>query len=167
MEKRQVFYSFKYDDDVFRVQQIRNINSIIDQDTLVHPNEWENLKKTTDAKIEEWINTKMFYRSCVIVLIGENTADSKWVKYEIEKALDYKKAILGIYIHNLICPCNGKGKKGNNPFNKVNLPDGTCVSTLIKCYDPKSSAAYNDIANHLVGWIETAMSEKPKIYGRT
>ncbi|MGA8896233.1 MAG: TIR domain-containing protein [Planktothrix agardhii] len=166
-QKRQVFYSFEYETDVFRVQQIRHIGAIDEGGTLVSPSDWEELKRKTERGIKIWINEKMFYRSCVIVLIGENTASSKWVKYEIEKALDYKTAILGIYIHNLKCPRNGKGKKGNNPFDKVYLPNGTCLSTLIKCYDPKPSDAYNDIANHLVDWVETAILEKLKIYERT
>lgn len=166
-QKRQVFYSFEYETDVFRVQLIRNINSITDKETLVSKNKWETIKEEGNEAIKKWIDENMKYRSCLVVLIGENTASSKWVNYEIKKALNDKKAILGIYIHNLECPRNGKGKKGSNPFDKVHLPNDTCLSTLIKCYNPNESNAYSDIANHLVGWIETAITEKSKIYERT
>jgi len=37
--KRQVFYSFHYDNDVFRVQQIRNIG-MLEENTPVSVNEW-------------------------------------------------------------------------------------------------------------------------------
>ena len=40
MTKRKVFYSFHYDNDVFRVQQIRNMG-LIDGNEPVSPNNWE------------------------------------------------------------------------------------------------------------------------------
>ena len=41
-------------------------------------------------------------RSCVIVLIGTETASRKWVQYEIKEAWKRGKGIVGIYI-NYIC----------------------------------------------------------------
>lgn len=40
----------------------------------------------------------------MVVLIGEDTAKRKWVKYEIKKAWNEGKGVLGIYIHNLKDP---------------------------------------------------------------
>ena len=39
MAKRQIFYSFHYDNDVFRVQQIRNIGALEDNKP-VSVNDW-------------------------------------------------------------------------------------------------------------------------------
>ena len=55
MSKRQVFYSFHYDNDVFRVHQIRNIGAIEDNKP-VSPNEWEEVKRGKEAKIKKWID---------------------------------------------------------------------------------------------------------------
>lgn len=44
MVKRQIFYSFHYEKDVWRVQQIRNMG-VIDGNPPVSPNEWEEVKK--------------------------------------------------------------------------------------------------------------------------
>ena len=44
MPKRNVFYSFHYDNDVFRVQQIRNMG-IISGNEPVKPNDWEEIKR--------------------------------------------------------------------------------------------------------------------------
>lgn len=93
--KRQVFYSFHFDNDVFRVQQIRNIG-VIEGNTPVSLNEWESVKKKGDAAIKKWIDDNMKYRSCVIVLIGEQTANRKWVNHEILKAWNEKKGLLGM-----------------------------------------------------------------------
>ena len=43
MAKIPVFYSFHFDNDVMRVQQIRNIGSI-EGNPPTTPNEWKNLQ---------------------------------------------------------------------------------------------------------------------------
>lgn len=167
--KRQVFYSFHFDNDVMRVQQIRNIGALEDN-TPVSPNEWEEVKKKGDAGIKKWINDNMDYRSCVVVLIGEKTASRPWVKYEIEKAWKDKKGLLGIHIHNLKCPKkakdtgNGKCTQGTNPFDGFTFTDGPNkgkkLSSVVKCYNPKSDDAYNDIKNNIEDWIEAAIKQR-------
>ncbi len=156
MPKRQVFYSFHYDNDVRRVQQIRNIGSL-DGNAPVSPNEWEQLKRTGDSAIEKWIDENMRYRSCVIVLIGTDTASRRWVRYEIQKAWMDGKGLLGIYIHNINDPVYGKCRKGNNPFANFSLGNRN-MAEIVPCYDPNSWDAYNDIRNHIDSWIENAIS---------
>ena len=135
MPKRQVFYSFHFDNDVFRVQQIRNIGAL-EGNTPVSVNDWEAIKKKGDAAIQKWIGENMDYRSCVIVLVGEKTAARPWVKYEIKKAWADGKGLLGIYVHNLKDPKTGKGTKGTNPFEQFTLKDKNDKPCSIKCYNP-------------------------------
>ena len=86
MAKRQIFYSFHYANDVMRVQQIRNIG-MLEDNSPVSPNEWEKIKRSGDREIEKWIDDNMKYRSCVVVLIGTETASRTWVQYEIKKEM--------------------------------------------------------------------------------
>lgn len=86
MVKRQIFYSFHYANDVMRVQQIRNIG-MLEDNSPVSPNEWEKIKRFGDREIEKWIDDNMKYRSCVVVLIGTETASRPWVQYEIKKSM--------------------------------------------------------------------------------
>ncbi len=155
MPKRQVFYSFHFDNDVMRVQQIRNIGALEDNKP-VSSSEWEEVKRKGESSIEKWIDDNMAYRSCVVVLVGEETANRKWVKYEIRKAWKDGKGLVGIYIHNLKCPRNGKSNKGANPFDQFTL-DGSKLSSVVKCYNPSSTDAYNDIKNNIEDWIEEAI----------
>lgn len=157
--KRQIFYSFHYANDVFRVQQIRNIGALEENKPVSH-NEWETVKKGGNKAIEKWIDDNMNYRSCVVVLIGEETANRPWVKYEIKKAWQDKKGLLGIYIHNLKDPNVGKCSKGTNPFDQFTFEDGTKLSSIIRCYNPSITDTYNDIKNNIANWIENAIADR-------
>lgn len=160
MAKRQIFYSFHYDNDVFRVQQIRNIGTL-ENNEPVSPNDWETVKRGGETSIKKWIDENLKYKSCLVVLIGAETANRKWVKYEIEKALNDGKTVLGIYIHNLKCPRNGTCNQGANPFDSFTLNNnGKLLSSVVKCYNPKSNDAYNDIKNNIEYWIEDAIRNR-------
>jgi len=162
MPKRQVFYSFHFDNDVMRVQQIRNIGAIKDNKP-VSANTWEEIRRNGKLAIKKWIDDNMNYRSCVIVLVGEKTADRPWVKYEIKKAWNEGKGLLGIFIHNIKCPRNGKCKRGPNPFEKITLTNGKKLSSVVRCYNPSRTDAYNDIKDNFEMWIEEAISIRKTI----
>ena len=174
MAKRQVFYSFHYKNDVRRVVQIRNIGAIEDNKP-VSENAWEEVKKEGNAAIEKWIDNNMKYRSCVIVLVGKDTSKRKWVRYEIKKAWNEGKGLLGIYIHNIKDPLlckkgeNGKCAKGDNPFKRFRFKDGTFLSEIVECHNPWWFDSYNNIKNNLEDWIEKAIEirkqNKQQIYG--
>ena len=68
MTKRQVFYSFHFKNDSWRAGQVRNIG-VVEGNTPVSSNEWEEVKRKGENSIKKWINSHMEYRSCVIVLI--------------------------------------------------------------------------------------------------
>ena len=157
MAKRQIFYSFHYKNDVFRVQQIRNIGALEDNKP-VSTNDWETVKR--GASIKKWIDENLKYKSCLVVLIGSETANREWVRYEIEKAWNDGKAVLGVYIHNINCMNNGKCAIGSNPFEHTYSKYGTKLSTLIKTYNPSSFDAYNSVRQNLEKWIEEAINNR-------
>ena len=159
MAKKKIFYSFHFDNDVMRVQQIRNIG-VIEGNEPVKPNEWETLERSGEAAIQTWIRNNMANKDCVVVLVGEKTANRKYVKYEIEQAWAKKKGLLGIYIHNINCARNGKCSKGTNPFEQYNV-NGTPLNNIVKCYDPGSDA-YNTISEKIESWIEEAITIRKK-----
>ena len=152
MPKPKVFYSFHYDADVFRVQQVRNIGTV-EGEKPVTSNEWEEIKRGGEKAIQNWIDKSINKCDTLVVLIGRNTSDSKWVRYEIEKAWNEGKSILGIYIHNLKCPKEGTSSAGQNPFAKIYLQNKKNLGDIIPVFNPDSRDAYNDIANNLEKWI--------------
>jgi hypothetical protein len=128
---------------------------VIEGNTAVSPNEWETVKGRGSSGIEKWISDNMKYKSAVIVLIGSETFERPWVKYEIKKAWNEGKGLLGIYIHNLTCPTNGKCKIGKNPFDEFTV-SGKKLSSIVKSYDPGHDA-YNTISRDIDSWIEHAI----------
>jgi hypothetical protein len=154
--KRQIFYSFHYDNDVFRVQQIRNIGALEDNKP-VSANEWETVKRGGEKAIEKWIDDNMRYRSCVVVLIGTETSKRPWIKYEIKKAWQDNKGLLGIYVHNLKDPRTGTCSMGANPFEQFNFKDKDGNKKTIPCKNPSSIDAYNDIRRNMEAWVEEAI----------
>ena len=165
MAKRQIFYSFHFDNDVMRVQQVRNIG-VIEGNEPVSKNDWEEVKKKGEDSIKKWIDDNMKYKSCLVVLVGKDTASRPWVDYEIRKAWDDKKGVVGIYIHNLKCPIKVKAgetgtcAQGANPFQNIGMKNGKKLSDYVQCFNPSSSDAYNDISKNLNALVEAAIKAR-------
>ena len=106
------------------------------------------------------IDDNMKYRSCAIVLIGEDTSKRSWVKYEIKKAWNDGKGLFGIYIHNLKHPTTGTCTQGANPFTQFSFNKKNGTVAVIPVYSPSTSDAYGDIKKNIDKWAEDAIKIK-------
>ena len=91
---QSVFFSFQYEPDNWRVQQVMNMGAISGGSAFT-PQDWESVRYKTDAAIEKWIHDQMLYTKAVIVLVGATTSKSRWVKHEIIKGWNDKRPLLG------------------------------------------------------------------------
>ena len=101
----------------------------------------------------------MYGRSCTIVLIGSRTADRKWIDYEIEKAWNDGKGLLGIHIHNLKDVSGNQSARGANPFYGFSV-NGRRLSSIVKAYCPpykRSTNVYAHIEDNIADWVEEAI----------
>jgi len=157
---RKVFFSFHFDHDFWRTQQIRNIGSI-EGNGIATPNKWEEIKKSGDSAIKKWINENLKGKSCLVVLVGSKTAGRKWIDYEIKQAWANGKGVLGIRIHNLKDKDGNQSISGTNPFSKYTLCERKVrFSKYAILYSPSSTnskAAYKEISENLEDWIEEAI----------
>jgi len=155
---RKVFYSFHYKLDHWRVSQVRNMG-IVEGQPILSDHDWEAVEKGGDTAIQKWIDEEMKGKSCVVVLVGKQTANRKWVNYEIMKAWNDKKGVLGIYIHNLKNSDGYQATQGTNPFDFINRGE-TKLSSIVKCYNPPytdSKDVYDYIKNNIDAWVEAAI----------
>lgn len=164
MAKRQVFFSFEYNKDAWRASQVRNMGKV-DSNSTFSDNDWEGVKEKSDIKIKEWINDQLAKRSCLVVLIGSTTSNRKWINYEIEKAYELNKGIVGIYVHKLKNQDGDQASKGNNPFNNFLLgKNKDRLSKYVTCFESTYSSSqnvYNDIMNNIEQLIDDAVTYKP------
>jgi len=100
---RRVFFSFHYDNDVWRANQVRNVNVVAGTDVagFFDHSEYEEAKKKGEDAIRRMILRNLDGTSVTVVLIGTQTAQRPWVKYEIEQSIARKNGLLGIHIHHL------------------------------------------------------------------
>ena len=156
---RKAFYSFHYEPDNWRAGTVRGIG-VIEGNQTVSDNEWEEITSGGDSAIEAWIADQMKGKSCVIVLIGQNTAGRKWITHEIVEGWNTSKGLVGIHIHNLLDSGGSQALKGANPFNHVTVK-GQSMSSIVKTYDPPfadSKSVYRYIADNLEEWVEEAIA---------
>jgi antiphage defense system Thoeris ThsB-like protein len=100
---RRAFFSFHYDGDVWRANQVRNCNVVAGTDTagFFDHSEYEEAKKRGSDGIKRMILNNLKSTSVTVILIGTDTASRPWVKYEIAQSIAQKNGLLGIYIHHL------------------------------------------------------------------
>lgn len=153
-----VFYSFHYDRDYWRVQQIIHMGAVEGQ-TIVNAQDWEAIKRRGDKAIMNWIADQMAYKSAIVVLVGAQTASRKWVRYEIQYAWDNNRPLVGVRIHGLADRDNHTDAPGVNPFSAISLQGGGTVADYVPLVDPSgwnSREVYADIKANLRTWVSHA-----------
>jgi hypothetical protein len=100
---RRVFFSFHYQNDVWRVNQIRNLDQIVGVAAagFADASLWEESKKKGDAVIQKMIDDGLNNTSVTVVCIGSQTAGRKFINYEISQSIARGNAIMGLQIHHL------------------------------------------------------------------
>ncbi len=162
MAKKQVFFSFHYNRDVWRAAMVRNMGKVDDSSTF-SDNDWEEVRYKSDAKIKEWIDSQMSMRSCIVVLVGAETSQRKWVQYEIRKAMELHKGIVGVRVNKLEGSDGKQDDEGSNPFYNIITPSGHRLSSYVVLYNPPhitSRYVYNDIKDNIEDLIENAINNR-------
>lgn len=155
---KSVFYSFHYDRDSWRVQQIIQMG-VLEGQPVLNAQDWEAVKRQGNDAIEKWISEQMAYKKAVVVLIGAETASRPWVQYEITKAWNEKKPLVGINIHGLSDSKGNTDSAGANPFANLALQGGGTAANYVSVHTPKGSTSkdvHADIAANLASWVDNA-----------
>jgi len=99
---RRVFFSFKYE-DVSRAMVVRNswVTQGKEAAGFIDAADFEKLEEDGVDAIQEWIDDQIDGTSVTVVLVGEDTCGSKWVKYEIDKSKEMGHGLLGIDISKI------------------------------------------------------------------
>jgi hypothetical protein len=80
--------------------------------------EFEKIKRQGDVAIKRWIDNQLKGTSVTVVLVGQYTCGSRWVKYEIQKSIEIGNGLLGIDISKI------KDFQGNTTERCGEIPGG-------------------------------------------
>ena len=141
---RKVFFSFKYK-DVSRSMIVRNswVTQGKDAAGFIDKAEFEEVKRKGDQAIKNWIDKQLEGTSVTVVLVGEKTCGSRWVKYEIEKSIERGNGLLGIDISKI------KDFQGNTSARCGEIPKG------YKFYLWNNDDGYHNMGD----WIDKAAKD--------
>lgn len=100
---RTVFFSFHYQRDIWRVNQVRSIPNITGNAAAGFKDAslWEEAKKKSDDAIKSMIDKALVGTTVTVVFIGAKTAGRKFINYEIEQSLKRGNGLVGMQIHHL------------------------------------------------------------------
>ena len=101
---RRVFFSFHYQRDIWRINQIRSIPNVTGSATAGFQDAslWEEARRKSDAAIMRMIDGALFNTSVTVVFIGNRTANRRFINYEIEQSIQRGNGLVGIQIHHLL-----------------------------------------------------------------
>ncbi|KAM3091031.1 TIR domain-containing protein [Phormidesmis sp. 146-35] len=162
---RRVFFSFHYQQDIWRVNVVRNhakVKSGYQEAGYWDCSLWESTKRTGENSLKQLINSGLQNTSVTVVLIGTETSERKWVKYEIERSRERGNGMLGIYIHNIKDINGTPDLKGNNPFDSFTVEQRSPYTYMSKTYVSMSQVfptydwVYNDGYNNFSKCVEDA-----------
>jgi hypothetical protein len=155
---RKVFFSFHYQQDSWRVSNVRESwRSHPDRDSAgyVDAARWESIERQGESAIRNWIDGAMSGTSVTVVLIGAQTSNRKWVRYELQRSVDEGKGVVGIYIHNIRNQLSQTSQKGNTDFGTLIDPrtgEGFQFSQRFSAYDWVNNNGRANIGS----WVERA-----------
>ena len=144
---------------------VRNIG-VIEGNRPATDNDWEQVIAGGDAAIKRWIDDQLQNRSCTVVLVGNDTANRKWINYEIVQSWNKGMGVVGIRIHGLENREQKTAIIGSNPFDYITHgTSGKKLSSIVKCYDPvgaTSKERYDWISKYLADAVEEAIAIRGK-----
>jgi len=144
---RRAFFSFKYE-DVSRAMIVRNswVTKAKEAAGFIDAADFEDLEKEGDDAIRTWIDDQLDGTTVTVVLVGEDTCDSRWVKYEIKKSKELGHGLLGIDVSKI------KDLNGETSERCGKIPTG------YEFYLWNRDDGYNNMGD----WIEAAATAAGK-----
>jgi MTH538 TIR-like domain (DUF1863) len=124
--KRKVYFAFRFK-DIMRVNNVRQSGKI-GYDEEKNPRGfydrsiWEQRQINDPEGLKRLMREAVEHSSVVCVLTGTDTWESRWVKYEIARAVIDKKGLLNVHINSLSHHKTlSANLQGLNPLENIGL----------------------------------------------
>lgn len=130
---RRCFFSFHYNRDVWRSQQVRNAwvtHADRSSAGFYDASAFETYQRQGPENLKRFLNSQIEGCSVVCVLIGAQTYSRRWVRYELIRAFVEGKGLLGVRIHQLKDRSQRTDSWGYNPLDYIGYVLDTSSSIL-------------------------------------
>lgn len=117
---KRVFFSFDYEDvSNFRVNVVRKHDMLKGNQEagFFDYSIWEDAKNHGASSVKKLINTNLENTSTTCVLIGTDTWQRRWVRYEILKSHNKGNKLFGVHINGIKDKNQQTFTTGLNPFD--------------------------------------------------
>ncbi len=160
---RKVFFSFHYQNDVWRANQVRNSWVTKDRESagFIDKAEFEKIKQNGSLAVQNWIDNQLKGTSVTVVLIGAETNSRGYVQYEMLQSNLRGNGIVAIHIHKLQDSTGKRSIKGSSSFGKVfkdRFGNSKYFHELYETYDWVDDNGYLNLGN----WVEKAAQNAGK-----
>lgn len=120
---RRTFFSFHYKPDVQRAQIVRNswVTREREDAGFFDSSAFEKAQRTNDDTLKNFLIEAMKGSSVVCTLVGAQTAQRRWVRYEIQRAIWDMRGLLAVRIHTINHFTTGTTTAGPNPFDLLGV----------------------------------------------
>lgn len=130
--KRRVFFSFHYQNDIWRVNQIRQSwryqhENQREAEGFFDASIWESAKRTSPESLKTLIRENIKNTSVTCVLAGQETFQRRWVRYEIARSIVKGNGLFTVTISNMLDQKRYSSPAGDDPLNHMavyKVPDG-------------------------------------------
>jgi len=113
---RRCFFSFHYQRDVWRAQQVKNAWVTKDREDagFFDGSVFESKKRQGDEILKRFLTDALKGTSVVCALVGGETAHRRWVRYELVRGFEQGKGLLAVRVHGLKNQAQQLGTYGPN-----------------------------------------------------
>lgn len=120
---RRVFFSFHYYKDVQRSEVVKKSQFLRDKELagFFDSSAMEEAKKKDADSLRRFLKKEMENSSVVCVLVGEETANRRWVRFEILQGLMDARGIVGVRVHSIAGFDRKTTKAGPDPFDLLGV----------------------------------------------
>lgn len=148
-KKRRVFFSFHYQIDIWRVNQVRN------SWRFQHQNEreaegffdasiWERSQRKGDESLKSLIREGIKNTSVTCILAGPQTYGRRWVRYEIARSVIKGNGLLTVYINRMNDNQNRTYSNAPNPLDSMGVYQANDGRILFAEFSNGKWIAYRD-----------------------
>tara|TARA_R110002072_G_scaffold211424_1_gene368950 strand:+ start:4189 stop:4806 length:618 start_codon:yes stop_codon:yes gene_type:complete len=176
--KRRVFFSFHYQQDVWRTNQVRQSwryqrEAQREAFGFFDGSLWESSQRKGDESLKSLIREGMKNTSVTCVLSGSQTYSRRWVRYEIARSLVKGNGLLTVNIHKMANQQGYASAQGPNPLSCMGVYRTDDGRFLIAALDGNNRwVSYGDYTQAIelpAGWAKPTSRDVIPLsrYGQT